>query len=201
MKALVLAGGSATRLRPFSRAIPKQLIPIGGRPILEHVLHDVVDIGVTDAGVVVGDSAARTMSEIGDGTRLGLNVRYIPQEKPLGLAHCVRLARSFLADDDFVLYLGDNMLPDGVRTPAGLFRAGRPAAQLVVRRVPDPREFGVAELGDGGAVLRLAEKPARPRSDLAVLGVYFFTAAVHEAVAAIRPSRAASWRSPTPSSG
>ncbi|GAA4092558.1 glucose-1-phosphate thymidylyltransferase [Actinomadura miaoliensis] len=188
MKALVLAGGSATRLRPFSHAIAKQLVPIAGKPVLEHVLRDVAATGVTDAAVIVGDTGPQIVKAIGDGSDLGLNIGYIRQEKPLGLAHCVRLARRFLGDDDFVLYLGDNMLRDGIAGLARRFRAARPAAQLLVRRVPDPREFGVAELGEDGAVLGLEEKPARPRGDRAVLGVYFFTAAVHEAVAAIRPS-------------
>ncbi|MEU4579665.1 glucose-1-phosphate thymidylyltransferase [Nonomuraea sp. ATR24] len=189
MKALVLSGGSGTRLRPFSYSMPKQLIPIANRPVLEHVLVNIRDLGVTEIGVVVGSWAAEIAAVVGDGSSLGLRVTYIRQDEPLGLAHAVRLARGFLGDDDFVLYLGDIMLPDGVAGVAADFRARRPAAHVVAQRVPDPRAFGVVELGPGGNVRRLVEKPRHPRSDLAMVGVYFFTAAVHEAVDAIAPSR------------
>ncbi|MFI0990187.1 glucose-1-phosphate thymidylyltransferase [Streptomyces exfoliatus] len=188
MKALVLAGGTGTRLRPFSYSMPKQLIPVANKPVLAHVLENIRDIGVTEAGVIVGDSEPAIREALGDGSRFGLRVTYLRQDKPRGLAHCVALARDFLGDDDFVMYLGDNMLPEGVTTIADEFRRTRPAAQIVVHKVPDPQAFGVAELAQDGTVLRLVEKPRHPRSDLALIGVYFFTAAVHEAVAAIRPS-------------
>ncbi|NLU68540.1 glucose-1-phosphate thymidylyltransferase [Streptomyces sp. HNM0574] len=188
MKALVLSGGSGTRLRPFSYSMPKQLIPIANKPVLEHVLENIRDLGVTEIGVVVGDRAQQISEVIGDGTRLGVRITYIPQEKPLGLAHCVALARPFLGEDDFVMYLGDNMLPDGITAVAEDFAAHRPEAQVVVHKVPDPRSFGVAELDTEGRVERLVEKPPQPKSDLALIGVYFFTPAVHEAVAAIEPS-------------
>ncbi|MGP3949264.1 glucose-1-phosphate thymidylyltransferase [Streptomyces sp. 7N604] len=188
MKALVLSGGSGTRLRPFSYSMPKQLIPIANKPVLEHVLDNVRALGVTEAGIVVGDRGRQIAEVIGDGSRLGLRVTYIPQAEPLGLAHCVTLARTFLGDEDFVMYLGDNMLPEGVADIAQDFTARRPAAQLVVQKVADPRAFGVAELDAAGQVERLVEKPQQPRSDLALLGVYFFTSAIHRAVASIRPS-------------
>jgi glucose-1-phosphate thymidylyltransferase len=188
MKALVLSGGSGTRLRPFSYSMPKQLIPIANTPVLEHVLNNIRDLGVIEIGIIVGDRAHEIDAAIGDGSRLGVRVTYIPQDAPRGLAHTVAIARDFLGDDDFVMYLGDNMLPEGVAGIAEEFRAQRPAAQVVVHRVPDPRAFGVAELGPGGEVLRLVEKPEHPRSDLALIGVYFFTAAIHEAVASIAPS-------------
>ncbi|MEU6056509.1 glucose-1-phosphate thymidylyltransferase [Streptomyces xanthochromogenes] len=188
MKALVLSGGSGTRLRPFSYSMPKQLIPIANKPVLEHVLESIRDTGVTEVGVIVGDWGREITEVIGDGTRFGLRVTYIPQDKPLGLAHCVRLAQPFLGDDDFVMYLGDNMLPDGVTDIARQFTARRPAAQVVVAKVADPRAFGVAELDPDGRVERLVEKPQEPRSDLALIGVYFFTREIHRAVAAIKPS-------------
>ncbi|WP_369389913.1 glucose-1-phosphate thymidylyltransferase [Streptomyces sp. CG1] len=188
MKALVLAGGLGSRLRPFSHSMPKQLIPIAGRPVLSHVVGSLRDMGVVDIGVVVGDRGDEIASVLGDGCPLGVRITYIRQDEPRGLAHCIVIARDFLGEDDFVMYLGDNMLADGVQDIADDFRARRPAAQIVVHKVPDPREFGVAEVGEDGQVLALTEKPARPRSDLAVIGVYFFTAAVHEAVDVIRPS-------------
>ncbi|MEU9880865.1 glucose-1-phosphate thymidylyltransferase [Streptomyces phaeochromogenes] len=188
MKALVLSGGAGTRLRPFSHSMPKQLIPIANRPVLEHVLEGVRALGVSEVGVIVGDRSAQIVAAIGDGSRLGLKITYIHQDEPRGLAHCVGLAREFLEDDDFVMYLGDNMLPDGVADIAREFTEKRPAAQVVVHKVADPRSFGVAELDRDGRIERLVEKPKEPRSDLALIGVYFFTPAIHEAVGAISPS-------------
>jgi glucose-1-phosphate thymidylyltransferase len=185
MKALVLSGGRGTRLRPFSHTMAKQLIPVAGKPVLHYVLENIRDIGVTDVGMIVGDRAGEIAASVGDGSRFGQRVTYIQQSEPLGLAHCVRLARPFLGADDFVMYLGDNMLPDGIGEMAGQFAAARPAAQVVVHQVPDPGAFGVVEVDGDGAVLGLQEKPARPRSDLAAVGVYFFTRQIHDAVAAI----------------
>jgi glucose-1-phosphate thymidylyltransferase len=188
MKALLLAGGAGTRLRPFSHSMPKQLIPIANRPVLEHVLENIRALGVTETAVVVGGHAEEIAAALGDGSRFGMRLHYLHQARPDGLAQCVLLAREFLGEDDFVMYLGDNMLPQGVADIAEEFRATRPDAQVVVHKVPDPRAFGVAEVDADGRVTRLVEKPAEPRSDLALVGVYFFTAAVHAAVAAITPS-------------
>ncbi|MEU2790678.1 glucose-1-phosphate thymidylyltransferase [Streptomyces sp. NPDC007100] len=187
MKALVLSGGTGSRLRPITYSMPKQLIPIAGKPVLRHVLENIRELGVTDIGIVVGARDRHVPAALGDGSDLGVRLTYLPQEQPLGLAHCVALGREFLGAEDFVLYLGDNVLPEGVGALAAEFAARRPAAQLVVRKVADPRRFGVAELDADGAVVRVTEKPDRPRSDLALVGVYFFTAAVHRAVAAIAP--------------
>ncbi|QGV77493.1 glucose-1-phosphate thymidylyltransferase [Streptomyces ficellus] len=188
MKALVLAGGLGSRLRPFSHSMPKQLMPIANKPVLAHVMEDLRDLGVRDVGVVVGDRGQEIARALGDGSSLGVRLTYVHQDLPRGLAHCIAISRDFLGDDDFVMYLGDNLLTEGVKDIADEFRALRPAAQVVVHPVPDPRAFGVAEVGDDGRVLRLVEKPRTPRSDLAVIGVYFFTPAIHEAVAAIGPS-------------
>ncbi|MEU4209721.1 glucose-1-phosphate thymidylyltransferase [Streptomyces sp. NPDC026206] len=188
MKALVLSGGTGTRLRPISHSMPKQLIPIANKPVLEHVLGNIRDLGITEVGVVVGTQLRAISAALGDGSAHGVRLTYLPQDEPLGLAHCVRLARDFLGDDDFVMYLGDNMLPEGVQGLADRFRTTRPAAQVVVHKVPDPSACGVAEVAADGTVLRLVEKPAHPLTDLAMVGVYFFTPAIHEAVAAIGPS-------------
>ncbi|WP_213451343.1 glucose-1-phosphate thymidylyltransferase [Rhizomonospora bruguierae] len=188
MKALILAGGSGVRFRPFTYWLPKQLMPVANRPVLEYAIGNVRDLGVAEVGVVVGEWEDAIRDALGDGARHGLRITYLRQERPLGLAHAVRLARPFLGGDDFVMYLGDNLLPDGVAAAAEEFRGRRPAAQLLLRRVPAPSEFGVAEVDPGGVVRGLVEKPARPRSDLAVIGVYFFTAAIHKATEAIEPS-------------
>lgn len=186
MKALVLSGGLGTRMRPLSHSMAKQLMPIANKPVLEYVLENIRDIGITQIGVVVGDHRAQIAEVIGDGSRFGARITYLTQERPLGLGHGVAVARRFLGSEDFVVYLGDNMLPGGIKAAADEFAARRPAAQIVVHKVPDPRAFGVAEIGQDGAVLRLAEKPSRPRSDLALVGVYFFTDIIHSAVAAAR---------------
>ncbi|KAA6213681.1 glucose-1-phosphate thymidylyltransferase [Streptomyces albofaciens JCM 4342] len=189
MKALVLSGGTGTRLRPFTYAMPKQLIPVAGKPVLRHVLENIRELGITDIGIVVDARDRHIAAALGDGADLGVRLTFLRQEQPLGLAHCVALGREFLGTDDFLLHLGDNVLPEGIGTLAARFAAERPAAQLTLRKVPDPRRFGVAELDADGAVLRVTEKPDRPRSDLALVGVYFFTAEVHRAVAAIAPGR------------
>ncbi|MFF9011385.1 glucose-1-phosphate thymidylyltransferase [Streptomyces sp. NPDC014870] len=188
MKALVLSGGSGTRLRPFSHSMPKQLIPIANKPVLEYVLENIQDIGVRHVGIITGDRIEHIGAAVGDGSRFGLDVTLLRQDAPRGLADAVRVARDFLGDDDFVMYLGDNMLLPGIEDAAAGFRAQRPDAQVLVHKVPDPRAFGVVELASDGSVARLVEKPREPRSDLALIGVYFFTPAIHDAIAAIGPS-------------
>ncbi|MFF8293758.1 glucose-1-phosphate thymidylyltransferase [Streptomyces sp. NPDC016309] len=188
MKALVLSGGSGTRLRPLTHTSAKQLVPVANKPILFYVLEGIAEAGVTDVGIIVGDTADEIRAAVGDGSRFGISVTYIPQHQPLGLAHAVRIARDWLADDDFVMYLGDNFLLGGIGRQLEDFRTRRPAAQIMLTRVPDPSAFGVVTLDEAGRVTGLEEKPKFPKSDLALVGVYFFTAAVHDAVAAIRPS-------------
>jgi glucose-1-phosphate thymidylyltransferase len=188
MKALVLAGGAGTRLRPITHTSAKQLLPVANKPVLFYGLEAIRDAGITDVGLVVGDTAPAIRAAVGDGSSLGLHASYIPQEAPLGLAHAVLVAHDFLGDDDFVMYLGDNFIVGGITALVDEFRATRPDAQIMLTRVPDPTEFGVAELDDSGQVIGLEEKPPRPKSDLALVGVYMFTAAVHEAVRHITPS-------------
>ena len=188
MKALVLAGGSGVRFRPFTDFMPKQLMPVANRPVLEYAIENVCAAGATEIAVVVGTWENDIRDVLGDGARFGVPIVCLRQERPLGLAHAVQLARPFLHDDDFIMYLGDSLLPDGVALAAAAFRDRRPAVQVLLRRVPDPSAFGVAEIGADGVVRRLVEKPARPRSELAVAGVYFFTDAIHKAVEAIEPS-------------
>lgn len=190
MKALVLSGGAGTRLRPITHTSAKQLVPVAGKPVLFYGLESIRDAGITDVGIVVGDTATEIQEAVGDGSRFGLDVTYIPQDQPLGLAHAVHIARDYLGDDDFVMYLGDNFIVGGISALIEQFRAGHPDAQILLTRVADPRSFGVVELDATGRAVGLEEKPSRPRSDLALVGVYMFTAAIHEAVEAIKPS----WR-------
>jgi glucose-1-phosphate thymidylyltransferase len=188
MKALVLAGGAGTRLRPFSYSMPKQLMPIANKPVLVHIVETLRSISVKQIGMIVGSHADEIRSVLGDGSAFNVQISYIVQDSPRGLAHCVQIARGFLGDDDFVMYLGDNILPEGIAEVAEEFQSGRPAAQVVLHKVPDPQAFGVAEMDPDGWVTALVEKPKEPKSDLALIGVYFFTPAIHQAVAAIKPS-------------
>ncbi|GAA3533617.1 glucose-1-phosphate thymidylyltransferase [Streptomyces osmaniensis] len=190
MKALVLSGGAGTRLRPITHTSAKQLVPVANKPVLFYGLESIAAAGITEVGVIVGDTAAEIQDAVGDGSKFGLEITYIPQERPLGLAHAVIIARDFLGDDDFVMYLGDNFIVSGIADLVEEFRGNRPDAQILLTHVQDPRSFGVAELDDAGQVLGLEEKPEHPKSDLALVGVYLFTPVIHDAVRAITPS----WR-------
>ncbi|MFE7856424.1 glucose-1-phosphate thymidylyltransferase [Streptomyces sp. NPDC101209] len=188
MKALLLSGGSGTRLRPITHTSAKQLVPVANKPVLFYGLEAIAQAGITEVGIVVGDTAEEIRAAVGDGSAFGLDVTYIPQSAPLGLAHAVLIAREFLGEDDFVMYLGDNFVVGGITSLVDAFRAERPDARILLTRVADPTAFGVAQLDDSGRVVALEEKPRQPRSDLALVGVYLFTPAVHEAVRAIKPS-------------
>ena len=190
MKALVLSGGAGTRLRPITHTSAKQLVPVANKPVLFYGLEAIRDAGVTDVGIIVGDTAKEIQAAVGDGSALGLQATYIPQEAPLGLAHCVLIARDYLGDEPFVMYLGDNFLIGGITDLVEEFAADRPDAQILLTKVDNPSQFGVAELGVEGRVVRLVEKPKEPRSDLALVGVYMFGPAIHDAVRSISPS----WR-------
>jgi glucose-1-phosphate thymidylyltransferase len=190
VKALVLAGGAGTRLRPITHTSAKQLIPVANKPVLFYGLEAIRDAGITDVGIVVGDTAPEIRGAVGDGSAFGITTTYIPQEAPLGLAHAVLVARDFLGDDDFVMYLGDNFIVGGINSLVEEFGLSRPHAQIKLTRVTDPRAFGVAELDAAGQVVGLEEKPQDPKSDLALVGVYMFTPAIHEAVDHLKPS----WR-------
>jgi glucose-1-phosphate thymidylyltransferase len=188
MKALVLAGGSGTRLRPITYTSAKQLLPVANKPVLFYGLEALQCAGITDVGMVVGETARVVRSAVGSGSAFGLDVTYIQQDAPLGLAHAVIVAQDFLGDEDFVMYLGDNFIVGGITSLVEEFRINRPDAQLMLTKVSNPRQFGVAEIDDAGEVVSLEEKPQHPRSDLALVGIYIFTAAIHEAVRHLKPS-------------
>jgi glucose-1-phosphate thymidylyltransferase len=187
MKALIPSGGAGTRLRPITHTSAKQLVPIANKPILFYGLEALAEAGVREVGLVVGDTAPEIEEAVGDGAAWGIEVTYIPQEAPLGLAHTVLISREFLGEDDFVMYLGDNVLKGGITNLVRAFTDRPCAAQILLAHVMDPQRFGVAEL-DGDRIVRLIEKPENPPSDLALVGVYLFTPLIHEAVRAIRPS-------------
>jgi glucose-1-phosphate thymidylyltransferase len=187
MKGLILSGGKGTRLRPITYTSAKQLVPVANKPVLFYGLEAMADAGIREVGIVVGETAAEIRTAVGDGSRWGLDVTYIEQDAPRGLAHAVLVSEGFLGHEPFVMYLGDNLLNKGIRSFVEQFAAARPAAQILLTRVPDPQMFGVAELKDG-KVIRLVEKPKEPRSNLALVGVYMFGPAIFESVRRIRPS-------------
>lgn len=188
MKGLVLAGGAGTRLRPITYTSAKQLVPVANRPILFYGLEQLREAGITDIGIVVGDTAAEIEAAVGDGRSLGLQVTYLRQEAPLGLAHALLTAEAFLDGDDVAMFLGDNLIEGGIAHLVEAFERDRPAAQLLLKRVEDPRRFGVAVLDDAGRITRLVEKPAEPPSDLALVGVYLLSSAILAAAKRISPS-------------
>src|SRR3712207_4870944 len=164
MKALVLSGGAGTRLRPITHTSAKQLVPVANKPVLFYGLEAIRDAGVTDVGIIVGDTAAEIEAAVGDGSGLGIRVTYIKQEAPLGLAHCVLIARDFLGDDDFVMYLGDNFIIGGITELVQEFNDEGYDAQILLTKVDNPSQFGVAELGPNGGVTTLVEKPKDRKS-------------------------------------
>lgn len=188
MKGLVLAGGKGTRLRPLTFTSAKQLVPVANKPVLFYGLEAIVAAGITEIGIIVGDTAEEIRAAVGDGSAFGAKITYIPQDSPRGLAHAVLIAHDFLGDDPFVMYLGDNLIARGISTLVDEYRSLEPASMILLAKVADPRQFGVAELDENGKVCQLVEKPAEPRSDLALVGVYMFGPEIHESVRAIAPS-------------
>ena len=187
MKGLILSGGKGTRLRPITFTSAKQLVPVANKPVLFYGIEAVRDAGIRDIGIIVGETKDEVMAAVGDGSSFGVNVTYIEQPEPLGLAHAVLISEEFMAGEPFVMYLGDNLVLGGVKELVKEFKRDRPNAQILLARVPNPNQFGVAEL-KGGKVVRLVEKPERPMSDLALVGVYMFDSNIFKAVKNIKPS-------------
>ncbi len=183
----MLSGGKGTRLRPITHTSAKQLVPIANKPILFYGLEAIRAAGIVDVGIIVGDTATEIEEAVGDGSAFGLKVTYIPQDAPRGLAHAVMIAEEFMGKEPFVMYLGDNLIRGGITDFVDEFQRNRPNAQILLARVDNPSDFGVAELEEG-RVVRLEEKPKEPKSDLALVGVYMFDAGVFAATKSIEPS-------------
>ena len=188
MKGLILSGGKGTRLYPLTYTRAKQLIPVANKPVLVRVIEAIRDAGVNDIGIVVGDTAPEIHEALEKRTDLGVNLTYIPQNNPDGLAHAVKISRDFLGDDRFVMFLGDNVLQGGISPLIRDFAESEWNSQIVLKRVSNPSHFGVAKLRDDGSIERLVEKPKDPPSDLALVGIYMFDANIFDAVNAIQPS-------------
>ena len=187
MKGLILSGGKGTRLRPLTHTRAKQLVPVANKPVLFYGIEAIVAAGIQEIGVVVGDTREEIQAALGDGSRFGARITYIEQDAPRGLAHAVLISEKYLRGEPFVMYLGDNVIADGITTLVDAYRRLGCNSQILLAKVPNPEQFGVAELEDG-RVVRLTEKPKHPKSDLALVGVYMFDDSIWEAVKAIRPS-------------
>jgi len=190
MKALILSGGHGTRLRPLTYSQQKQLIPIANKSVLFYAIEDVIEAGIREIGIIVGPNKEQVIEAVKN-ANFDANIEFIYQPEPLGLAHAIIVAKEFLGKDDFVMYLGDNILKEGITKHLEHFKASNYDASILLCEVPNPSQFGVAELSkDGKRVIRLIEKPKNPPSNLALVGIYFFTPIIHEACKHIKPS----WR-------
>ncbi len=191
LKGLVLSGGRGTRLRPLTHTAAKQLVPVANRPILFHVLDNLQKAAVNDVGIVISPETGQAIRDaVGDGGAWGMSVSFIEQTEPLGLAHAVKVARPYLGDDAFVMYLGDNLIGSGIESFREEFEKSAAVASILLKEVDNPSSFGIAEVDGQQRVLSLVEKPKQPKSNLALVGIYFFTAKIHDAIDKIAPS----WR-------
>lgn len=189
MKGLILSGGKGTRLRPITYTGAKQLIPVANKPVLFYGIEAIRDAGIDSIGIVVGDTKEEIKNAVGNGSKWGVKVEYIEQEAPLGLAHAVSVSKDYLGDEPFVMYLGDNLILEGIKNLTEEFKKGQANSQILLVRVQNPEEFGVAEL-DGDKIVSLVEKPKKPKSDLGLVGVYMFDHNIFKATEELKPS----WR-------
>ncbi|MCY4732435.1 glucose-1-phosphate thymidylyltransferase [Natronomonas gomsonensis] len=191
MKGLILAGGTGSRLRPITHTGPKQLVPVANKPVIQYAIEDLRDAGITDIGVVLGEKGRGDIQRfLGDGSEFNVEITYIIQGEPLGLAHAAGCARDFVGDDDFVMYLGDNILKQGIKQFVQSFEDGDYAAGIALQHVDNPEQFGIATVDDDGTVTELVEKPNEPESNLALIGIYVFSPTIFDAIERLEPS----WR-------
>ncbi|NIB99450.1 glucose-1-phosphate thymidylyltransferase [Halobacterium sp. R2-5] len=191
MKGVLLSGGTGTRLRPITHTGPKQLVPVANKPVLQYGIEDLKEAGITEIAIILGNKGRDEIQEyLGNGSRFGVDITYIVQGEPLGLAHAAGCARDFVGDDDFVMYLGDNILNQGIEDLVESFQAGDYGAGIALQHVENPTQFGIADVDDGGNVVQLIEKPDQPPTDLALIGVYVFSNEVFAAIEELEPS----WR-------
>ena len=191
MKGVILHGGAGTRLRPLTYSGPKQLIPVANKPVSQYALEDLISAGIKDIAIILGETFPELVREhYGDGTKYGCKITYIYQGKPLGIAHAVSLCKDFVGEDPFIVYLGDNMLQNGIKQYLEDFIKNNYDAMILLKEVEDPRRFGVAQFDEKGRLIKLIEKPKEPPSNYALIGIYFLKPIIFEAIKELKPS----WR-------